>query len=224
MRLNIITPCLRPVYLPIIASQMSSFTKFQIRWFIGFETSLKLETPIGHNLGHDFRDLFIQLVQNTERFDIVHWNRNAETPSVNGTAQRNEALSEIQDDEEWVAFLDDDTLLPCDYENTVITAIKDHPEADGFIFEQLDKFGQLRMSVSPRRSFVKHLFDHAVYDGDNGCDTGQMLFKRRLIGGVTWRPMVAADHEFYKDVVFTQQRESQVRWLNVVGSIHNALR
>jgi hypothetical protein len=59
MRVNIVTPCFMPVYLPIIACQLKSFTKFTIRWFIGFETTLKHETPVGHDFGHDFRHLFL---------------------------------------------------------------------------------------------------------------------------------------------------------------------
>ena len=77
---------------------------------------------------------------------------------------------------------------------------------------------------NPPRSFVHNLFAFPHLNGEGGCDTGQMLFKRKLIGKVRWRKQSAADHEFYKDVVFKGDNITLVRWLLKIGSIHNALR
>ncbi len=229
MRLNVITPCSRPVYLPIIACQLRSFTKFSIRWLVGFEATLNQETPVGHDFGHDFRCMFENAFQSASTFVIECFTRDPQTPSDTGTAQRNEGLNRTGEGEEWVAFLDDDTLLPCDYEDTITDAIAKYPDALGFIFQQRNNTGGLRMSVSPgeRRSFVYNL---PPYNETDGCDTGQMLFKRGLIADVRWDPLIRAqqaiapDHHFYRQVVFGQNRVNDVRWLEVVASIHNALR
>ena len=100
-----------------------------------------------------------------------------------------------------MAFLDDDTLLPDDYDSTILKAINDHPKAQGFIFQQWNNNSQARMIVScdPLGSFVENA--DGCNKGDRGCDTGQMLFQRRLIDEIKWRDMQAADHEFYQDVV-----------------------
>jgi hypothetical protein len=222
MLLNIITPCCRPVYLPIIACHLQSLTKLRIRWFVGFEANLKQETPLGNDLGHNYKRFFEDSFRSTPEFEIVCWTRDSSLQSVNGTAQRNEAI----EPDDWIAFLDDDTLLPHDYEKTIFRAIDDNPSALGFVFQQLDSDGDLRMDVSsiPPRSFVKNLKKATGYNGKDGCDTGQMLFKRRLIGNVRWKHQGAADHPFYKDVALDEKNIPRVKWLNVPASIHNALR
>jgi hypothetical protein len=130
----------------------------------------------------------------------------------------------ITEPDEWVAFLDDDTLLPGDYDSVIVQAIKDHPKALGFVFQQLDNSCQLRNDVSPegRCSFLHNVGGYPR--GTPGCDTGQMLFQRRLIGDIKWRDMQAADHEFYQDVVTRRGRHDDVCWLRAVGSIYNVLR
>jgi hypothetical protein len=82
------------------------------------------------------------------------------------------------------------------------------------------------MALEPdkQRSFVKILYDAQGHNGQDGCDTGQMLFKRKLIGGVQWKTQTAADHEFYKDVALNSMNRPKVRWVKQVASIHNALR
>ncbi len=223
MLLNIITPCFRPVYLPLIACHLQSLTKFDIRWFIGFEDKLNQETPLGYKFGFDFRLMFENSFRSTLKFEIVCSTRDSRLPSVNGTAQRNEALDVISDIDSWVAFLDDDTLLQPEFERNATRAIEMHSDADGFIFQQIHNNGGLRMSVSsdPARSFVHDL---PPYNGQAGCDTGQMLFKRKLIADVRWIHMLAADHRFYNDVLRDEVSKSKVRWLSVPASIHNALR
>jgi|GEM_PF-5694497 len=229
MRLNIITPCQRPVCLPIIACQLKSFMNLSIIWHVVYEVPLSQKGLTGHDLGHNFQDLFRTAFPDgriSPSLELISWTRNPDAPSVTGTGQRNEALAKIADGEDWVAFLDDDTLLPHDYESTVQSAIQDHPDAEGFIFQQNDNRGGLRVSVSaaPPRSFIVNLYDHPDLNGQDGCDTGQMLFKRKLIGETKWKPKYAADHEFYKDISLNDVNKTKIRWLSRVASIHNALR
>jgi hypothetical protein len=227
MRLDVVTPCHRPIYLPIIAVQLRLSTKFSVRWFVVFEPSLNQSSLTGHDFGHDFRQMFHASFPDgflTPNFEIVSWTRNPNTPSYKGTALRNEALERIKEEDNWVAFLDDDTIFtPC-YESVISTAIQLNQEAEGFIFSQQDRVGFERMRVSQT---VPHSITVKVKDcspGLDGCDTGQMLFKRKLIGNIRWNNQSAADHPFYRDVVFNSGNQSKVRWLNVFGSIHNALR
>jgi hypothetical protein len=127
-------------------------------------------------------------------------------------------------DGDWVAFLDDDTHLPPDYEDVVTDAMNANPSIEGFVFQQNDKRGLLRMDVDPQNqcSFIFDLQEDPRLNRQLGCDTGQMLFKKSLIGARRWRTQTAADHEFYKDVALTNKEK--VKWVRRVASIHNALR
>lgn len=205
---------------------MRLLTKFRIRWFVGFEADLKQETPLGNDLGHYYRQIFENSFKSTPEFEIVSWSQKhvQQVPEAKGTAQRNEAIERIPEPDEWIAFVDDDTHLPPDYEATILKAIQENPNADGFVFEQLKNIGGLRMSVSSdqHKSFVYDVPGYVL--GTLGCDTGQMLFKRKLIGNVRWKHQGAADHIFCDDVALNEKNKPRVKWLNVPASIHNALR
>ena len=123
MNINIITPCSRPIYLPVIAYHLRLLTNFNIRWFIGFEVDSNQATPPGRYLGCNFQQFFKERFQSSPGFEILCCVRNSESESYNGTAQRNEALEKITEPDDWVAFLDDDTLLPHNYEAVVTNAI-----------------------------------------------------------------------------------------------------
>jgi hypothetical protein len=137
---------------------------------------------------------------------------------------RNVALEKIDEsDEELVAFLDDDNLLPADYENTVLQAVADYPCACGFIFKQLDHEGNVRMAIFPDHPRSRTtIHTEGCRPDQEGCDSGQMLFRRSFIGNIKWDREMSADRRFYDAV--KAGRESRICWLDVGGSLYNYLR
>lgn len=202
-----------------------------VRWLIVYDTVTRVrrrQTTTGQDaINFDFRRYFENAFPNGphgQHLEIVCSDVNPSSAPGRGVSQRNEALDRITDDEDWVAFLDDDTLFPPDFERILLNAVSIHSNADGFVFDQLDGTGSQRMGVLPQRSFLVHVppFPRGV----DGCDTGQFIFKRKLIGATRWRLNPphgrAPDHDFYLEIV--QNNKQRVRWLNHFASIHNALR
>lgn len=219
-RLNVITPCSRPYYLPTLATQLRSYSKLITRWFIVLDKAKK--PPLSHLDFTGFSD-------EANLRNILGPNvdlRIAHAPTSNmGNSLRNIALAEIAEtDEELVTFLDDDNLLPSDYEDTVVKALADFPCACGYIFTQLNHKGNVRMTTSsdnPRSRTTDHTRG-AGGPGREGCDTGQMLFRMSFIGKIRWESGMSADKAFYD--AMKNGRESRIEWLNTVGSLYNYLR
>src|ERR1700722_16799221 len=91
-----------------------------------------------------------------------------------GAPQKNLCLEVIK--EGWVYFLDDDNLVPPNFEETLLKAIKDHPLALAFIFNQTLRDGTPRLRATDWR-------------GQFGTiDCGQFVIKSVAIGPTRFRP------------------------------------
>lgn len=214
MKLNLITPCSRPRNLVAIAKSLR-FRSLHVKWRIILDSA---KCP-----GVDHTTLCPELMPLvSENVGIVICKLPMDVPGHFGNAQRNYALEQIAEGDELVSFLDDDTRLLEDFEDTVTQAVEEHPGALGFVFAQQDVHGRVRVAVSDGASFIEHLPGYPR--GTPACDTGQMVFKRELIGDARWDALQAADGRFYNTVVFEKGNASRVRWLNRIASVYNALR
>jgi hypothetical protein len=115
MFLNIITPCIRPQNLDIIAKSIN-IPEDQYRWIVVF----------------DFFDVPENIPDNCEAYAVK------DSASTSGNAQRNFALDLVT--EGHVYFNDDDTVL----QPTLWDEIKDE-YADFISFKQSNKDGSLRL-------------------------------------------------------------------------------
>lgn len=85
-----------------------------------------------------------------------------------GSGCRNTALDEIQDDDTWIYFLDDDNTIHHGFQYAFQHALDQNPDAVWFIFNQLRKDGTIYLFATdrPRVNYV---------------DTGQCVLKRWII-------------------------------------------
>lgn len=105
-----------------------------------------------------------------------------------GNAGRNDALDSIRAG--WVCFLDDDNTFHPDFAPGLAEAVRAHPDAVGFAFEQVKADGSVRLSADAWKSAPA-----------GAIDTAQFVFRRDAIGAHRWpRDVYAADGVFFRAV------------------------
>jgi len=144
MFINIITPCSRPDNIKKIFKSICIPLQ-NYHWYIVMDMDfIPANLPVSSNITYiPYRDV----------------------NSLAGNSQRNFALELISDD--YVYFLDDDTIMHSDFWNTLNGC-----QSDIIVFNQAFKDGSLRL-------FGGHV-------GPNVVDTGNVLMRRDIIGNIRW--------------------------------------
>lgn len=168
MILHVVTPCIRPQNLPKIADSLRRLSDIlSVRWWIMLDPSVT-DSPV-------------------ETAALRPWRVVAAPPGgAFGNAGRNAALDAIRSG--WVHFLDDDNDIHPEFGAGLAAAVAEHPEAEGFVFDQFNADSSLRLRgrVDARPGEV---------------DSAQFVFRRRAIGRSRWRPeKYGADGYFFEAV------------------------
>jgi hypothetical protein len=168
IRINIITPCSRPENLKAI-QQSINIPRTCYKWWIVFDA---LPNEIDPTL----------IPENAT--PIYHKNKK----SIAGHAQRNFALDHIPNDNDYVYFLDDDTLMHPDLYPTVAQLLSN----DFIHFDQQNPDGTKRIGGKVE---INHI------------DTGSAIVKRQLIENTRFRTdAYNADGIFWKAISLKAQR------------------
>jgi glycosyltransferase involved in cell wall biosynthesis len=88
-----------------------------------------------------------------------------------GNVGRNDGLEAIRDG--WVWFLDDDNLPHAEFAAGLLAAVVDHPNAEGLVFDQFVKDGELRLKAKVDAGYAE-------------VDSAQFVFRRSVIGPHRW--------------------------------------
>lgn len=118
----------------------------------------------------------------------LHWHVVPSKGGTHGGPERSEGLETVTDPDDWVWFLDDDNAVHPGFGVALADAIRDHPDAAGFVFGQLDAddCDRLPPTTSPDRYKI---------------DTAQFVFRRSAIGDVRWdNDGPEGDRRFFQSV------------------------
>lgn len=129
-------------------------------------------------------------------------------PHCAGGWERNQVLDSIAGG--WVWCLDDDNLCHPRFGDVLAAAIRDHPRAAGFVFDQLDAGGRLRLRADAAATV-------------RGVDAANFVFRREAIGDRRFPPVYESDGYFFGAVRDSLQPGSVVAVSEPV-TIYNALR
>ena len=135
---------------------------------------------------------------------------------VSGNPQRNVALDIISyaynnnDDNNYVYFLDDDTILHPRYLQTIIRTIKHNP-GKAIITDQINKDSSIRLTASPDNMKVCHI------------DTAQYTLPVSMIKNHRWSPFdYCADGHFIEGIY--QENKDKFIFINEPLCFYNYLR
>lgn len=180
----------RPDNLYIIQNNIrESLLDFDVRWYCVYDpasfTGIKIPLDIGFT-----------------KADVGGPERDCA-----GGSQKNIALDWFS--EGWVYILDDDNLIHPSLNNLLKTAIMEHPDCQGFVFNQVFKDGRTRLRADGR-----------ILQGN--IDTGQYVLQRHAIGKIRFKERTYhSDYLFLSDVVAAG---AKVEFIPETASFYNALR
>ncbi len=172
---------------------------------------------------HDI-EASLQIAQHVARGAFtVRWHVTAdpERRSPGGYAIRNEMLDELSPvplpTDEWVWFLDDDTIAHPDILFRLDCLLARDPLLRAMIVAQTRPAGWAEGCADPERlGNGAHLAD-----GQCAFDTGQVIMRRDMIGDYRFRLERAGDGYLYEDLL---QDAPEVAYINEVLAYYNALR
>ncbi len=171
LELNIVTPVSRPYFLPYIEQDfIKHFKEIRPTWYCIFDVGFRVAPlPI-------------------KPINVGCWESNIR-PNGYGGGARNIALDKIK--EGWIFFLDDDNTIHPDFESVFLGALKDYPDGEWFVFEQVLPDGRtyLKATDKPRIGRI---------------DMGQCVVKRQAIGNLRMAiDRYDADGYFYEALAKT---------------------
>ena len=154
--LNIITRCSRPQNLYKVKNSIFNNQKFNIKWFVIFDTTLLDQVDS-------------QILSSISNFATLKFINSS--PKDHGHQLINMCLEEITDG--FIYILDDDNILHEDFQERLDIHIKNNPNKSGFIFNQKvngkDFTGLDIRLASPENTKVSHI------------DMAQFILRRDLI-------------------------------------------
>lgn len=168
--LHVVTPASRPENLPHLWHSVSLLRRdlpgWSVEWWVFVDRSVPFLPALGG--ARVARQSFCP------------------DPHGMGNLGRNDGLDATR--EGWVWFLDDDNDVHPGFGPGLVAAAAAHPDAEGFVFDQFDAAGSLRL---PARADA----------GGGEIDTAQFVFRRAAVGGHRWAlDDYAADAGFFAAV------------------------
>jgi hypothetical protein len=181
MKLTIITPCYRPDNLKTMISSINP-PDMQIRWVIVFDSAYvpPLELP-------EYAEAYCY----------------QDSKSICGNAQRNFALNLLKNDETYILFLDDDTIM----HPRLLANLKGFEWSDFIHFNQSHSDGRHRIGGTVK---VNHI------------DTGSAVINSRLIRKTRWILDRRNADGYFMEEIFKKSKSAY--YINETLSIYNALK
>lgn len=180
MFINIVTPCSRPNNIKKVYESINIPSE-NYHWYVIMDMDY-----VPNGLPENYNITYIPY---------------RDTKSLAGNSQRNLALELITDD--YVYFLDDDTIMHSEFWDTVKNF-----NNDIIVFNQAFKDGSLRL-------FGGHI-------GPSVVDTGNILTRRGTIGNIKWDVAeYNADGQFFMDV---SKKTKSKKYIPKIISYYNKLK
>lgn len=140
--------------------------------------------------------------------------------SVGGYSLRNEMLDQLHYPRDWVAMIDDDTIMHEQILVRLRQVEERHPEVQAMIVAQTRPADWNPGCADPARL---RNGAHKLAPDECAFDTGQVIFRRGLMGDYRFRTVDrAGDGWFYEEVL--ADAEALVVYVDEVLSYYNGLR